>query len=617
MNELAIQILFRIGVASVFLTLSGIVAAVLLAGFRCKSPAIHRAAWSLVLLQGVLFVQVPISIPWYAQSTRDAHAHRGAIQSPTVLSAMDGGESRVQSSVVTPTAGVARFEESAIARNWAVLLLAVWAGGALCLLGRWVMRYIEFIRNSTCAKCDTESWCKEWEEIIKDCNVKKALPLYTSRSVGPVLCRWPGEYRIIVPHSLWRKLTPCQRKSILRHELAHFERSDLGKALVANLLALVHWFNPMAWFAVRRFEDSIEWTCDDIVEASSPGSATHYAKALLSIGEHHLQGVAWTSAIFGGGLADRIRRLLSPERRPDSRLSAWLPIGMLVGLLLASVIRVELVAQETEVAVDNENHVATNDTRTLRFFVVPVETEFQRSRSPEENVVAYANIDITPLIGADSEVRDIDQFDSEALEEALKLIREKSGPGTLWFDVDYGTSGYDANRTALVKSALERICKVAGFENVRLTGRWSNEDTYQWKGLPEVKDAQHDEPRLGNDAIHIYLIRSPLGKYLGGADCFIKIVEPISLDAQHILSDADKATIRDSLRKMEIPEEASVRIHVALEIDDLDAAREIPQIKQGAEFHRSAVDFLQSAGFNEVFVDVEAPPSVLYTSRYE
>ena len=58
---------------------------------------------------------------------------------------------------------------------------------------------------------------------------------------GPMLCRIPDGYAVIVPEWLWRALDPSERQSILRHELAHYARGDLWKSLAirAGLASLV------------------------------------------------------------------------------------------------------------------------------------------------------------------------------------------------------------------------------------------------------------------------------------------------------------------------------------------------------------------------------------------
>jgi len=74
--------------------------------------------------------------------------------------------------------------------------------------------------------------------------------------MGPVLCRLPGGWELLLPLDLWRRLTPAGRLAVLRHELAHLKRADAWKSLLVRLLAVPHWFNPAAWWAVHKFDEA-------------------------------------------------------------------------------------------------------------------------------------------------------------------------------------------------------------------------------------------------------------------------------------------------------------------------------------------------------------------------
>ena len=53
--------------------------------------------------------------------------------------------------------------------------------------------------------------------------------------------------------------------------------------MAARMLALPHWFNPLAWWAVRRYDEAAEWACD--LAATGETSTTMYARALVRLGE--------------------------------------------------------------------------------------------------------------------------------------------------------------------------------------------------------------------------------------------------------------------------------------------------------------------------------------------
>ena len=57
--------------------------------------------------------------------------------------------------------------------------------------------------------------------------------------------------RILLPE---RDLSPEQWEGVLTHELVHWRRHDLWIKWLAVLVRAVHWFNPSAWWLVRRLE---------------------------------------------------------------------------------------------------------------------------------------------------------------------------------------------------------------------------------------------------------------------------------------------------------------------------------------------------------------------------
>lgn len=255
---------------------------------------------------------------------------------------------------------------------------------------------------------------------------------------------------------------------------------------------------------------------------------------------------------------------------------------------------------------------------TFGFFVAPVNTEFQKWRLQGEDIVAYASIDGTSFIDMDTGTIDTDRFDIEALRKALKGVRKQCGLGTLKVLIEFGAASQRPEVDTFVEGALAQMGKDAGFEKVEFLKLYQNGPQWKWKGLLQADGTHLNEERLGNDALLAFPLRTPLGRYLaGGFDCFVDVPGPLPLDAQHILSDADKAALREAFKSMDLPEDATVRFHVHVQRPkDVDTIRDLPQVKKDAEFHRDAVDFLKSVGFSQVLLAVNVS-SVIHTSLYK
>jgi hypothetical protein len=172
-----------------------------------------------------------------------------------------------------------------------------------------------------------------------------------------VLFRLPRGYRLIVPAAAWRTLERSQRLSILRHELAHIERRDVWKSLAVRALALPHWFNPLVWHCVRRFDECAEWACDEAARRGAPEHVPDYARALLQLVQRAEPVFFATRAAREHGLSHRIRRLLTPAQEKGSAMKTAVLFALVLGISLVNLTRLQTRA-------DDESPQAVNVTVT-------------------------------------------------------------------------------------------------------------------------------------------------------------------------------------------------------------------------------------------------------------
>lgn len=120
--------------------------------------------------------------------------------------------------------------------------------------------------------------------------------------------------RIALPVDFEQRFPPAQRALILAHEEVHRRRGDNLWNLLACGLAALHWWNPLAWWAGRRFRADQELACDAAVLAHQPDAGQAYAEALLTA--HGLDSQAaplasrWSTA---HPLIERIAMLNNPR----------------------------------------------------------------------------------------------------------------------------------------------------------------------------------------------------------------------------------------------------------------------------------------------------------------
>ncbi|HWS29592.1 MAG TPA: M56 family metallopeptidase [Clostridia bacterium] len=70
---------------------------------------------------------------------------------------------------------------------------------------------------------------------------------------------------------------------VLKHELCHHRAGDSWWALIRNLCLILHWFNPLVWWAAFLSRADCELACDArVMKGFSQSEREHYGMALLS-----------------------------------------------------------------------------------------------------------------------------------------------------------------------------------------------------------------------------------------------------------------------------------------------------------------------------------------------
>jgi len=306
---------------------------------RSSSPAIYRGAWIVVLLQGWLFIRWGLNVPWYEPPSRSPRPE--AWDFAVAASVPPGGEFESG----TSDQPRAPCPELAVDWNWQRIVVAGWLLGMIVSVGRWVANYSRFVRGLPLGEPADAADVATWRQLLAQRHICREIQLRVVDGLGPALCRLPGGYRLLLPRAAWQELPAEARTSVLLHELAHYERGDVWKSLAARLLALPHWFNPFAWWAVWNFDEGAEWACDEAVRRAVPENTPAYGRALLVLGAGQAAHGMLNSAAQGRGLALRIQRLLTTNLQRESVMKKTLVILIGLALLLAGGLRVRLVAR--------------------------------------------------------------------------------------------------------------------------------------------------------------------------------------------------------------------------------------------------------------------------------
>lgn len=168
--------------------------------------------------------------------------------------------------------------------GWPAVVLTCWGVVALLVAIRMTGRDLRFRRALRASGCAS----KRLDERIPDCAVRLGIDRKVEGIATP-LVRSPAVYgvlrpKVLVPPHLLDSLDDAELSHVLLHELAHARRHDVlvNQALV--LLRALHWFNPVAHFALARLEAAREAVRDLEVLASRDAPApAAYGRTLLRL----------------------------------------------------------------------------------------------------------------------------------------------------------------------------------------------------------------------------------------------------------------------------------------------------------------------------------------------
>ena len=326
MNTSALQFLLGLSVKGTILLAATALAAILA---RRARASVRHALWAAgltgLLVVPVLAVGLPrwevVSLPRAvapAPSPAPVEPSRGSQVAPATI--REPGSSSVMTP--GPTGGDQPFERAQTVSTAPRLSVAetvflLWASGAALILA-WLifghLRVRSIVRVSRPAL--SPAWDASVQEALKITGDQLRVEFRETVAAMPMAC---GVLRpvVLLPAS-GMEWTPEHRRDVILHELAHVRRRDCLTHLASRIACALHWFNPLAWLAVRQARVEREHACDDAVLAAG-ALPSSYAQALLDTARR--SPPAWATAAAGltmarpSHLSTRLLAVLDERRR--------------------------------------------------------------------------------------------------------------------------------------------------------------------------------------------------------------------------------------------------------------------------------------------------------------
>jgi beta-lactamase regulating signal transducer with metallopeptidase domain len=253
----------------------------------------RHALWSVVLLRLLLPVLPPSPTSIHNLWRPPPASAPAAAMQPKVVSS--------QAPRIAPMdSPVARVSESPAPRAshlaWREMLLpglaVIWLVGALVIATRIALECRRFARLTRGLSLASDPHLLE---MVRTCAVALKVRRPLRALVGDAISTpaVTGVFRptLLLPSSLLDKCETDERRMVILHELGHVKRHDVAANWVIALACVLHWFNPVVWFAASRMRLDRELACDELVLASvrdepgQPGIDHTYGHTLVRLAE--------------------------------------------------------------------------------------------------------------------------------------------------------------------------------------------------------------------------------------------------------------------------------------------------------------------------------------------
>ena len=215
-------------------------------------------------------------------------------------------------------------------------LTPFWIAGVILFYLRGTMGWVNARRLRLRGVCPApDAWQGRLEELSARLRVSKPVALLeTCIAATPIVIGFVRPV-ILIPVGMLTAMPTGQIEAILLHELAHIRRRDYLANLLQTAAEGVLFYHPAVWWISRVIRTERENCCDDLVVAADV-NAHEYATALIVLEENRRTAgpavVAATalSALGGGVLMKRIRRLLYPRESASAFLAPLFSVGILL-----------------------------------------------------------------------------------------------------------------------------------------------------------------------------------------------------------------------------------------------------------------------------------------------
>ena len=218
-------------------------------------------------------------------------------------------------------------------------VLAVWGAGVLALAISLLASHLRLSRKISRERPLIDAPILHWLEECKQLmGVRVPVTVVETGEVGSPTLFGFIRPRLLLPAGFTSSFSPEELHHVFLHELAHIKRCDILVGWLMTAAQILHWFNPLVWFAGYRMRVDRELACDALALSFARDEENQrYGETIIKLLESFGRS-AWSPGLAGAvenknQLKERIRMI---ARFKKTNRGLALAVGLFAGLGLVT-----------------------------------------------------------------------------------------------------------------------------------------------------------------------------------------------------------------------------------------------------------------------------------------
>jgi beta-lactamase regulating signal transducer with metallopeptidase domain len=323
-------------------------------------------------------------------------------------------------SKLAETANMIEPKKNRFVLNFKLISIIYLTGTALILLYIFILNFTLLIKTRKHI-CEDEKILGIFNECKLKMNVKKDIPIIYDRNIKTPSLFGLVKPKLLITSEIINALSEEEKRYVFLHELAHLKRKDNLANWLILLVQILHWFNPIIWYAFRKMREDCEVACDAYV-LSRLNEAEHkkYGETIINlistISKPYWVSITTGLTSKGTGIKRRIKMITMFKKNSWK----WSVIAVIIILVIGAI----GLTNQTSLQTQAKTSLQTQDNISLQ---TQARKEEIRHSVSETNIrTGIAKIEL--ILDADgvywNGVKPISVTDNKMIHDIMSMIEE-------------------------------------------------------------------------------------------------------------------------------------------------------------------------------------------------